>query len=130
MSGRETETVPILRLERSLIASLQSELTDSGWNEFRDRILEMAGDVRATGAIIDVSRMSVMDSFAGRTLSALAKMLRLRGVDTVVVGVQPAVAFSMVQLGLELNGVRTALDLDHAVELLREQARAVGATDG
>jgi len=111
-------SVPILKQGRVLIASIQSELTDGDWNEFRDELLGRAGDVRARGAVIDVSKMEIMDSFAGRILGGLAQMLRLRGVKTVVVGIQASVAFAMVQLGLHLEGVQTALDLEEGLARL------------
>jgi rsbT antagonist protein RsbS len=111
--------VPILKLGHLMIVSIQSELTDSDWDGLRDDLLQRAGVNGSKGAVIDVSAMQIMDSFAGRTLSTMAQMLRLRGVEAVVVGIQPEVAFSMVQLGLHLEHVGTALDLEAGVESLQ-----------
>jgi rsbT antagonist protein RsbS len=122
--------VPILAQGRTLIASLQSELEDGEWRDLRDNLLDMVGKRRASGVIIDVSAMTVMDSYAGRMLSALGQMLRLRGAETVVVGIQPEVAFAMVQLGLHLGGVATALGLEEGIEVLaglvKQKAAHVG----
>lgn len=111
--------VPILKQGRVLIASLQEDMTDTDWVDLRDRLLDLVGGVRTVGAIVDVSAMDIMDSYAGRTLGSLAQMLRLRGARTVVVGVQPAVAFAMVQLGIRLDHVETALDLEEGLEILQ-----------
>lgn len=111
-------SVPILRQGTTLIATIQQEMTDSDWKGFQRELLAVAGDVRARGAIIDVSSMDILDSYAGRAVSSLANMLRFRGVVAVVVGIQPDVALAMVQLGLQLEGVSTALDLEDGLELL------------
>jgi rsbT antagonist protein RsbS len=115
--------VPILRQGRNLIAALQSELTDSTWAGLAELLLRRATEARSKGLVVDVSRMEVVDSYAGRTLSNIAKMMKLRGVATVVVGIQPDVAMAMVQLGLHLEGAQTSLDLDEALALLAEQHR-------
>jgi rsbT antagonist protein RsbS len=80
------------------------------------------GKYRSKGVIVDVTVLDVMDSFATRTVRDLAHMVRLRGARTVIVGIQPEVAFAMVQLGLELGNVATALDLEEALDLLRNEA--------
>lgn len=116
-------SVPILRQGRRLIASVQSDLTDSDWASMRDNLLRRVGEERITGVVVDVSEMSVLDSYAGRMLSSLGDMLHLRGAKAVVVGIQPDVAFAMVQLGLHLGGLKTALDLDDALAIL-ERAHA------
>ncbi len=115
--------VPILKQGPILIASIQSALTDTDLLELRDNLLQKAGDYRSRGVIIDVTVLDVMDSFACRTLRVIAQMLRLRGAETVVVGVQPEVAFAMVQLGLSLEGAQTALDLEEGMALLQQQTR-------
>ena len=120
--------VPILQQGRYLIASLQPEMTDSDWSDLRDRLLDMVGDERTLGTVVDVSGMDIMDSFAGRTLGNLAQMLGLRGALTVVVGIQPAVAFAMVQLGIRLDNVQTALDLDGGLQLLRGATEKSGGS--
>jgi rsbT antagonist protein RsbS len=118
--------VPILKQGEFLIASIQSALTDTDLLQLRDNLVQQAGDRRARGVIIDVTVLDVMDSFACRTLRALAQMLKLRGADTIIVGIQPDVAFAMVQLGLSLEGVMTALDLEEGMALLQRQTRRGG----
>lgn len=113
-------SVPILKYGGALVASVQTELTDSDWADLRDRMLRQAAVERTKAALIDVTGMDVLDSFAGRALNNMADMLRLRGVETVVVGIQPEVAFSMVQLGLRLEGVKTALDLEEGAQCVRK----------
>ncbi len=112
--------VPILKQGDILIASIQSALTDGDLLSLRDNLVQQAGDFRSRGVIIDVTVLDVMDSFACRTLRTIAQMLRLRGAETVVVGIQPEVAFAMVQLGLSLEGALTALDLEEGMALLRQ----------
>ena len=118
--------VPILKQGEFLIASIQSALTDTDLLQLRDNLVQQAGDRRARGVIIDVTVLDVMDSFACRTLRALAQMLKLRGAETVIVGVQPDVAFAMVQLGLSLEGATTALDLEEGMALLQRQTQRGG----
>jgi rsbT antagonist protein RsbS len=110
--------VPILKQGDCLIASVQSVLSDADLMELRDDLAERVGQFRSRGVIIDVTVLDVIDSFATRTLSACAHMLRLRGAETVIVGIQPDVAFAMVQLGLTLEGVGTALDLEEGLDYL------------
>ena len=110
--------VPILKQGDYLIASVQSALTDADLTELRSGLVEKVGRFRSHGVIVDVTAMDVMDSFASRTLQDIANMVRLRGASTVVVGIQPEVALTMVQLGLTLEDVATALDLEEALELL------------
>jgi rsbT antagonist protein RsbS len=110
--------VPILKQGDYLIASIQSVLSDSDLVQLRDNLGERVGTYRSRGVIIDVTVLDVIDSFATRTLRAIAHMLKLRGADTVIVGIQPDVAFAMVQLGLTLEGVGTALDLEEGLAYL------------
>lgn len=110
--------VPILKQRGILIASVQSALSDSDLLQLRDDLVERVGRFRSSGVIIDVTTLDVMDSFATRNLRAIAHMVRLRGARTVIVGIQPDVAFSMVQLGLTLENVDTALDLEEGLDLL------------
>src|SRR5437870_11130274 len=115
--------VPVLKQGGYLIASVQSVLSDADLVQLRDDLADRVGKTRSRGVIIDVTVLDVIDSFATRTLSAVAHMLRLRGADTVIVGIQPEVALAMVQLGLSLEGVDTALDLDEGLALLDERTR-------
>ncbi|HWG91189.1 MAG TPA: STAS domain-containing protein [Candidatus Thermoplasmatota archaeon] len=111
--------VPILRQGDVLIASIQSAPTDEDLRLLQETLVERIGRYRTRGVVIDVTLMDVMDSYACRTLRSVGQMARLRGAETVLVGIQPDVAFSMVQLGLRMEGVHTALDLDAGLSLLR-----------
>ncbi len=110
--------VPILKQGDYLIASIQSELSDADLLKLRDDLVRRVSESRSRGVIVDVTVLDVMDSFATRTLRSMAHMIMLRGAETVIVGIQPEVAFSMVQLGLKLEGVETALDLEEGLEFL------------
>ena len=113
--------VPILKQGPYLIASIQSALTDSDLVQLRDALVGKVGSYRSRGVIVDVTALDVLDSFASRTLRDLAHMIRLRGAETVIVGIQPEVAFTMVRLGLTLEGVATALDLEEGLFYLNEK---------
>jgi rsbT antagonist protein RsbS len=115
--------VPILKQGDYLIASVQSVLSDADLLQLRDDLAERVGQFRSRGVIIDVTVLDVIDSFATRTLRAIAHMLKLRGAETVIVGIQPDVAFAMVQLGLTLEGVGTALDLEEGLTFLDIQTK-------
>lgn len=110
--------VPILKQGPYLIASIQSALSDQDLVQLRDDLAELVGRRRARGVIVDVTALDVLDSFATRTLRAIAYMTKLRGAETVIVGIQPEVALSMVQLGLTLPDVATALDLEEGLAFL------------
>ena len=118
--------VPILKQSHYLIASIQAALTDADLLHLRDALAEKVGRFRSRGVIIDVTALDVMDSFASRTLRDLAHMIRLRGAETVIVGIQPEVALAMVQLGLTLEGVATALDLEEGLAFLNEKTQRLG----
>ena len=115
--------VPILKQRDYLIASIQSVLSDEDLLQLRDDLSARVGQFRSRGVIIDVTVLDVIDSFATRTLRAIAHMLKLRGADTVIVGIQPDVAFTMVQLGLTLEGIGTALDLEEGLAYLNRQLK-------
>lgn len=110
--------VPILKQGCMLIASVQSDLDDRDLMQLKDEIAEKVGRFKSRGVILDVSILDVLDSFATRTLRTIAETARLRGAETVIVGIQPDVAVAMVQLGLTLDGVLTALDFEEGMELL------------
>ncbi len=118
--------VPILKQGDYLIASIQTALSDTDVLQLRDDLLERAGTLRSKGIIVDVTALDVMDSFASRSLRAIAHMANLRGAQTVMVGIQPEVAFAMVQLGLNLEGVHTALDLEEGLKFLDRIMRERG----
>jgi rsbT antagonist protein RsbS len=111
--------VPILKQGDVLIASFQSALTDTDLLLLQRNLVEQAGLLHARAVFIDVTVLDVIDSFACRTLRNTAQMLKLRGAETFIVGIQPEVAFSMVQLGVSLEGTITALDLDDGLEILK-----------
>ena len=111
--------VPILSQGELLIASIQEELSDSEILDLQARILDEVAAKKARNVIVDVSLLDVLDSFGTRTLSEIAAAVRLRGAQMVIVGIQPEVAMAMVLLGLSLEGVPTALNLDHGIELLK-----------
>lgn len=113
--------VPILKQGSILIASVQAALTDSDAERLRYDLMERVSKFRAQGIIVDVTAIDVMDSFAARSLRTIAHMTRLRGADTVIVGLQPEVAFAMVQLGLAFDDMNTALDLEEGLALLNRQ---------
>ncbi|HEY9303191.1 MAG TPA: STAS domain-containing protein [Mycobacterium sp.] len=113
--------VPILKQGPILIASVQAALTDSDTERLRYDLMERVSRFRAQGIIVDVTAIDVMDSFAARSLRTIAHMTRLRGADTVIVGLQPEVAFAMVQLGLMFDDMYTALDLEEGLALLNKQ---------
>ncbi|HKA33143.1 MAG TPA: STAS domain-containing protein [Candidatus Binatia bacterium] len=115
--------VPILKQRDYLIASIQAALTDADLLQLRDALVSQVGTYRSRGVIVDVTALDVMDSFAVRTLRDLAHMIRLRGAETVIVGIQPEVSFAMVQLGLTLEGVSTALDLEEGLAYLDKKLR-------
>jgi rsbT antagonist protein RsbS len=113
--------VPILKQGDILIATVQAALADSDLLQLRRALVERVVKARARGIIIDLTAMDVMDSFASRTMREMAHMIRLRGAETVIVGIQPDVAFAMVQLGLSMGGVTTALDLEEGLAYLHRK---------
>ncbi|MFO7323622.1 MAG: STAS domain-containing protein [Chloroflexota bacterium] len=115
--------VPILKQHDYLIATVQSTLTDSDMMQLQNDLAERVGRFRSKGVIIDVTVLDVMDSFACRMIRTIAQVIRLRGAETVLVGIQPDVAFAMVQLGLSLDNVPTALDLEDGLALLEQRIR-------
>ena len=118
--------VPILKQGSILIAIIQSALTDADLEHLRDALIASVARWRSRGAIVDVTALDVLDSFATGTLSDLANMVRLRGAETVIVGIQPDVAFTMVHMGLTLPGIATALDLEEGLAYLRRRVAGVG----
>lgn len=114
-------SVPILKQGDILIASILTALSDRDLLQLRDELAERVGRFRARGVIIDVAALDVLDSFATRSIRGIAYTAKLRGAETVVVGIQPEVAFAMIQFGLTLDQVATALDLEEGLALLRER---------
>jgi rsbT antagonist protein RsbS len=110
--------VSILRQGPYLVASIHTALDDTQMVRFRHDLIEAIGGQRARGVIIDVAALDVLDSFGSRTLRDIAEMARLRGARTVIVGIQPDVAFAMVRLGMGTGTIPTALDLEEGLAFL------------
>jgi rsbT antagonist protein RsbS len=110
--------VSVLRQGPYLIASIHTALDDSEMIRFQEDLIEQIGRHRSRGVIIDVAALDVLDSFGSRTLRNIAEMARLRGALTVIVGIQPDVAFAMVRLGMGTGSVHTALDLEEGLTYL------------
>jgi rsbT antagonist protein RsbS len=117
--------VAVLRQDDYLIASVQSDLTDSEVLALRDDLLQRIGRYRTRGIIIDVTALDVIDSFVARALRSIAEAAKLRGATTVIVGIQPDVAIAMVHFNLDLEPLRTALDVDEALTLLDRWTRGL-----
>jgi rsbT antagonist protein RsbS len=122
-------SVAILREGDYLIAAILSDLTDKEVVELRGELIAMVGRYRSRGLVIDVSALDVIDSFVARALRAIVLTVRLRGAQTVIVGIQPDVAIALVQFRLNLGPLRVALDLDAARTLL-DQLTGGEAEDG
>ncbi len=120
------ERIPILKLHDFLLVSIQVDMHDQLAISLQDSLTESIVRERARGVIVDISALDVVDSFIGRTLGNIASMSRILDAETVVVGMRPAVAITLVELGLSLPGIRTALNVDKGMEMLR-QARRRGA---
>ena len=113
--------VPILKQGQILIATVRNALSDSDTELFRERLMARVTEYRAKGIVVDVTAIDVLDSFAARSLQTIAHMTKLRGAHTVIVGLQPEVAFSMVQLGILFVDMDTALDLEEGLALLNRR---------
>ncbi len=119
-------SVAILQQGDYLIASIQFDLTDSQVLELRDDLSGRIGRSRVRGLIIDVAALDVIDSFVARSLGSIAITARLRGAETVIVGIEPDVAIAMVQFDLDLEPFQTALDLDEGLTLLDRRIQRDG----
>ncbi|KJS03240.1 MAG: anti-sigma factor antagonist [Desulfobulbaceae bacterium BRH_c16a] len=111
--------VPILKMGDYLIAAIQGALTDSDLNRLQENLVHSVRRHRSKGVVIDVTVLDVMDSFAARTLRSITLMTRLLGAKVAIVGIQPEIAFSMVQLGLTLEGTMMSLDLEDGIAMLK-----------
>jgi rsbT antagonist protein RsbS len=123
-------SVAILRQGGYLVASIQSDLSDTEVLELRQTLADLVGRYRARGIVIDVSALDVIDSFVARSLRSIVLTARLRGAETVIVGIQPDVAIAMVQFRLNLQPLRATLDLDAATALLDELTRGDASDAG
>ena len=122
-------SVAILQQGDYLIASIQSDLNDKQVLELREELADLVGKRRVRGIVIDVAALDVIDSFVARSLRSIVQTAKLRGAETVIVGIQPDVAIAMVQFHLNLEPLRVALDLDAAITLLDRLTRRA-AEDG
>jgi rsbT antagonist protein RsbS len=113
--------IPILKVGRVLIVPIQVDMDDQTVIHLQERILSELERTNARGVLIDISLLEMVDSFIGRMLSDIAAMARIMDARTVVVGMQPAVAITLVELGLELSGVETVLNVDEGFKLLRNE---------
>src|SRR6185312_1903655 len=120
--GRLMERIPILRMGRILLVTIQVDMHDQLALQLQDDLTARIVRDRANGVLIDISSLDVVDSFIGRMISNIAAMSSVLDARTVVVGMQPAVAITLVELGLELEGVRTALNVEKGMALLQEAA--------
>src|SRR5690606_30870888 len=124
--GRVMERVPILKLGDLLIISIQIDLDDQSVLALQEDLADRVVSTGARGVIIDITAVEIIDSFIGRMFATIAGMCRMLDAETVVVGMRPAVAITLVELGLSLGDVRTALDLEKGVALLGDAGRGAG----
>jgi rsbT antagonist protein RsbS len=115
-----TNAIPILKLKEFLLVSIQTDLHDRMAEQLQYDILNRISQTNAKGVLIDISALEMVDSFIGRTLADTARMASTLNAEIVIVGMRPAVAITLVELGLSLQGVKTALNLDDGYELLQQ----------
>jgi rsbT antagonist protein RsbS len=121
------DRIPVLKMGEFLLVSIQVDMHDRLAMTLQDDITEMIVRHSARGVLIDISGLNMVDSFIGRMISNIASMSRILDAQAVVVGMQPAVAITLVELGLELPGVRTALNVERGMDILRKHMRATEA---
>jgi len=123
------DRIPILKLGSALLVTIQVDMHDQLATALEEDLTSRIVECNARGVLIDISALEIVDSFIGRMLDNIAAVSRILDADTVVVGMRPAVAITLVELGLSLNGVKTALNVDRGMELIRPQLIA-GDDDG
>jgi rsbT antagonist protein RsbS len=124
------EKIPILKMDQFLLVTIQVDMHDRLAMALQDDLTKTISETEARGVLIDISSLEIVDSFIGRMLANIAAMSRVLDAETVVVGMQPAVAITLVELGLSLNGVRTALNVDAGMALLRASVNGNGESYG
>src|SRR6266478_3751819 len=124
------EKIPILRMGSFLLVTIQVDMHDRLAVQLQDDLTQNIADHDATGVLIDISSLEIVDSFIGRMLANIAAMARVLDAETVVVGMRPAVAITLVELGLNLEGVRTALNAEKGMALIRDALGEPAAVDG
>jgi rsbT antagonist protein RsbS len=124
------EQIPILRVGRCLLVSIQIDMHDKLAMALQDDLTQKLVETRARGVLIDISALDLVDSFIGRMLSNIAAMARVLDAQTVVVGMRPQVAITLVELGLTLPGIRTALDVDRGLALINRLMDEPEGNDG
>ena len=115
--------IPILQMGRTLLVTIQVDMQDQMALALQDDLANKVAATSATGVLIDISALEIVDSFVGRMLASISGITRVLDATTVVVGMQPAVAITLVELGLSLEGVRTALNVERGMELLAQAGR-------
>ena len=120
MKGTSVERIPILRMGEFLLVSIQVDMHDRLAMTLQDDLTSRIAEVSARGVLIDISALDIVDSFIGRMIANISGMSRILDARTVLVGMQPAVAITLVELGLSLEGVQTALDVDRGMRALRK----------
>ena len=124
------EHIPILKMGDFLLVTIQVDMHDRLAMTLQDDLTSRIVDAHAKGVLIDISALEIVDSFIGRMLADIAAMARVLDAETVVVGMRPAVAITLVELGLSLTGVRTALNVERGMDLLRKRIKERLADDG
>ena len=112
---------PIVTINRCVIVAIRDDLDDEGVLLLQDQLVEEVARKSAIGVVIDISSLEIVDTFAGRMLGAMAQMARMMNARTIVVGMRPAVAMTLVELGMTLDGVETALNADRAINLILDR---------
>ena len=118
------ERIPILKMGNVLLVTIQVDLHDQIAMALQDDLTARISSTGAKGVLIDISALEIVDSFIGRMIGNISGMARILDADTMIVGMRPAVAITLVELGVSLRGVRTALDVDRGMRLLRESVGA------
>lgn len=124
------ERIPILKMGTFLLVSIQVDMHDRLALQLQDDLTTRIADTGARGVLIDISALEIVDSFIGRMLGNIAAMSRVLDAETVVVGMRPAVAITLVELGISLSGVRTALTVEQGMDLLSVSVDVTGRQDG